>query len=129
MSTTVQKRRIDPLLASRHSRLSAGFAAVAATSCALAVALAGGDGSTREGGRELAGALPSPLPPAEQVAVAAALRSPDSRRQRIARQVAGGQAGASALADPATLYHHGVDTSRTPLGHRGELAAQRFHHR
>jgi hypothetical protein len=65
----------------------------------------------------------------EQAAVVAALSRGDSRQRRIASQVAAGEAGASALADPAILHHHGIDTSWRPTRPRGELGAERFHHR
>jgi hypothetical protein len=65
----------------------------------------------------------------EQAAVVAALSHRDPRQRRIAIQVATGDAGPSALGDPATLHHYGIDTSRRPPRPRTEVAAERFHHR
>jgi hypothetical protein len=129
MSATLQQPKTLRFPASRRRRLAGGFGAVvAAAGAAVAIGLTGVYNVTREDEPSPARAFPGALTTAERAAVAAALTSPDPRRQRIARQVAAGQAGASALADPQILHHHGVDTSRIAV-RDNELAAQRFHHR
>ena len=74
-------------------------------------------------------AWPGKLTAAERAAVVAALSSRDAGTRRQAEQVAEGRAGALALADPAILHHHGVDTSAAAQPHPAAGAADRFHHR
>jgi hypothetical protein len=105
---------------------------VAALGCVLTLAsiiftLAGTPGDNRP--QRPVQALPGLLTATEQAAVIEALLHGDSRQRHIASQVAAGVAGASALADPAILHHHGVDTSRRPARPTGEVGAERFHHR
>jgi hypothetical protein len=104
---------------------------VAALGCALAIAitftLTGTQTDDRQEPRPRADA--GALTAMEQAAVVGALSGGDARQHRIASQVAAAQAGASALADPAILHHHGVDTSRRPARPTGEVGAERFHHR
>jgi hypothetical protein len=107
-------------------------ALVAALGCVLAVAsitftLAGGRSDDRLKPPRRADS--AALTDTEQAAVITALSQGGSRQRRIARQVAAGKAGPSALADPAILHHHGIDTSRASARPAGELGAERFHHR
>ena len=74
-------------------------------------------------------AHPATLTRPEQAAVLAALESDDPRRHALAVSVAAGELGASALADPAILYHHGVDTSAPANSRARRLPSDRYHHR
>jgi hypothetical protein len=110
------------------------FAVIAAllTAGAAAAGLASLTGpaelsAPRTQGVESAKPWPGRLNAQERAGVAAALRSGDARSARIAGDVAAGFAGASALADPATLHHHGLNTATVPRD-RNE-AGIRFHHR
>jgi hypothetical protein len=116
----------------RRSPLRQGVLLVATLGCLIAsvsiiVTLVGAPGDDRPQPQRMAGS--TTLTATEQAAVVAALTHGDPRQRRIAIQVATGEAGPSALADPAILHHHGIDTSRRPPRPRGELAAERFHHR
>lgn len=73
-------------------------------------------------------AWPGQLAASERAAVKAALGSPDARTRRLAVSVGAGEAGALALAGPAALHHHGVNTAGAPEDHESR-AAERFHHR
>lgn len=116
-----------------RSPLRRGPAGLAtALGCALAIAsitfkLTGT--ATDDGPEPPRRADPGALTATEQAAVVEALAHGHARQRHIASQVAAGQAGASALADPAILHHHGIDTSRRVPRHRVEVAAERFHHR
>jgi hypothetical protein len=72
---------------------------------------------------------PWSLSASERATVAAALGSPDARTRRLAMSVAAGEAGASALANPAILHHHGIDTATVSVLNPAVAAAERFHHR
>jgi hypothetical protein len=105
---------------------------VATLGCVIAsvsviVTLAGAPSDDRPQPQPRTGA--TTLTATERAAVVAALSHGDPRQRRIAIHVAAGEAGASALADPAILHHHGIDTSRRPPRPRAEVAAERFHHR
>ena len=76
---------------------------------------------------QAADAYPGGLTRSERAAVRASLQSDDPGRRALAVSVAAGEIGASALADPAILYHHGVDTSAA--ANSDGLAADRYHHR
>jgi hypothetical protein len=117
----------------RRSPLRRGPVALVATlGCAIATAsivvtLAGAPSDDRPQPQRRSDS--TTLTATEQAAVVAALSHRDPRQRRIAIQVATGDAGPSALADPAILHHHGIDTSRRPPRPRAEVAAERFHHR
>ena len=127
ISATLQQPQALRFPASRRRRVAGGFGAVLAAA-AVAIGLAGVDKINPKDEPSPAQAFPGSLTAAERATAAEALTSPDSRRQRIGQQVAAGQAGASALANPTILHHHGVDTSRIVIRDT-EVAAQRFHHR
>lgn len=59
---------------------------------------------------------PGALTAEERAAVAAALVADDARTRRMAVSVALGEAGITALGDPALLHHHGIETWRHPRG-------------
>ena len=82
-------------------------ALLAAAACAAAAlpssAVAGTYGAQRTTGDVLSAD--------DLCAVRAALASGDARRERVAREVLAGSAGALALGDPWVLHHHGVNTA------------------
>jgi hypothetical protein len=106
--------------------LVATIGSLAAT-VSIIVAFAGGASDDRPSPQQLPTA--GTLTAQEEAAVVEALSQGDSRQRRIAIQVAAGEAGASALADPGILHHHRVDTSATSARPLREVAAERFHHR
>jgi hypothetical protein len=115
---------------SRRAWLLAVVAAMlAAAGGVLAVSGLGEPSPSVQSTPAAAQAWPGTLTADERAAVAAALASDHARTRRLAGSVAAGEAGASALAAPGVLYHHGVDTSHTRAPRRTELAPLRFHHR
>jgi hypothetical protein len=134
MSTTVSHPIVARrFLASRRARLFAGVAGLlAATGLAFGLAERSGPGEAPPSGGAIpavANPFPGTLTAGERAAVAAALASRDARIRRLAASVATGEAGASALAEPAIRHHHGVDTAAVQAPEPGAGAADRFHHR
>jgi hypothetical protein len=92
---------------------------LAAAACAAAAlpssAVAGTYGAQRSTGDVLT---------AEDLcAVRAALGSGDARRERVAREVLAGSAGALALGDPSILHHHGLNTAARCVTPEGALTS------
>jgi hypothetical protein len=126
VSTALRRLRKRSPLWRGAAALLAALGCVVASATIIAT-LAGTPGDDRPHPQR--GASPGALTATEGAAVVEALAHGDSRQRRIAIEVAAGEAGASALADPAILHHHGIDTSRRPARPTGELGAERFHHR
>jgi hypothetical protein len=122
-----------PVVARPQSRRAWPAAVVAVMLAAAAgIAAMGGFGEpslSEQASPPAAEAWPGRLTADERAAVSAALASDDERTRGLAVSVAAGEAGVSALADPAILHHHGVDTSETRAPRRTQLAPLRFHHR
>lgn len=96
---------------------------MAAAGCAIAIAELNGSGEVSFSERSApapAEAWPGKLTAREQAAVSAALEAPDARTRQRAGSVAAGEAGASALGDPAILHHHGLDTGAVPDAERAQ---------
>jgi hypothetical protein len=131
VSTTIS-RPTTSRLQWRRSRLLAGLTVLLAAGSGFAIVELTGPAQEPLSERAIpaaAKAWPGTLTAGERAAVAKALASRDARNRDIAASVAAGQAGALALADPATLYHHGVNTAATAPHDGGAAAAERFHHR
>ena len=135
MSTVLTPRtRSHPRRISRRNvvavAVGCGVATVAATVALVSFGVDAPAPATRAAPPPAAAATGAHLSVSEQAAVYAALASGDPRLERIAKDVAAGRAGVSALADPQILRHHGVDTSaRPPARFRARAAADRFHNR
>jgi hypothetical protein len=133
MSTVLNPRiRSRVPRVSRRNRLAMAVGGGVATVAATVALVSGGDAPApvTRAAPPTAAAISAELSVSEQAAVYAALASGEARLERIAEDVAAGRAGASALADPQILRHHGVDTSaRPPARFRVRAAADRFHHR
>jgi hypothetical protein len=130
--STALSRHSAPRRSLRDRHIAVGLSALATAGIIFALGLAPGPRSGSEDERAdiaPATAFPGTLTRSERAAVAAALTAGDPRIRLIAREVAAGRAGASALADPAILHHHQLDTSRATAATAGRLAADRFHHR
>lgn len=128
MSITLDQVRATRIGIPGRRRLAVGLVVIAVSASLTAEIFISQSGDApRSGDVTAAAAFPGRLTDAEQAAIAASLGSRDPRQVRIARQVAAGEAGPSALADPATLRHHGIDTSHAPVSN--DKAAERFHHR
>jgi hypothetical protein len=108
----------------------AELAAAAAIAATVALAVSGPDEASTPSPSPAAAmpSAPSSLTAAESADARAALRRSDERTRSVARQVLSGTAGFSALGDPATLHHHGVNTASGATG-EAAAAAERFHHR
>ncbi len=120
-----------PRIARRGLAELAAVAAVAAAAVTVTLAVSGPDQAPAPrpaAAAPSAPSAPSSLTAAESAEARAALQQGDERTRSIARQVLSGTAGFSALGDPATLHHHGVNTASGAVG-EAAAAAERFHHR
>ena len=131
MNTTASRPDISRPVKSRRGQALAAVGALLVTGGFALAELTGPDESpfSEPVAPATAVAWPGELTAAERAAVVAALSSRDADTRRRAEQVAEGRAGAVALADPAILHHHGVDTSAVAQPNPGTGAADRFHYR
>jgi hypothetical protein len=104
----------------------AALASAAAIAATVALAVSGSEEASTPA--PAVSPAPSGLTTAESADARAALRRGDEHTRSVARQVLSGTAGFSALGDPATLHHHGVNTASGASG-EAAAAAERFHHR
>ena len=131
MNATATRPAISRRVKSRRGQALAAIGALVVAGGFALAELTGPDGSplSEPVTPTTAVAWPGKLTAAERAAVVAALSSRDAGTRRRAEQVAEGRAGATALADPAILHHHGVDTSAVAQPNTGTTAADRFHYR
>jgi hypothetical protein len=131
MNTTTSRPDISRRVKPRRGQALAAIGALLVTGGFALAELTGPDESSpsERVTPTSAGAWPGHLTAAERAAVVAALGSRDAGTRRRAEHVAEGRAGVTALADPATLHHYGVDTSAVAQPNTGTTAADRFHYR